>query len=432
MQGITSKHSWEEALRLIFGHPHYKLVPTLAERKTLFARYIDLQREVEREERHQRAAKARQDFLELLRNTPTITGTTRYSEALEQLEEEAAFQAVENPKERASLFDEYVAVVRREEAETGRQRRRRATEKYQKLLESLSAEIRVDTTWRTARDLLKAHADMASDEDLRSMEPMDLLVGFENHIKYLERKAQREAVAQRREQRRQERLARQAFKRLLAEMTEKGVLTATTSWKQLFPLLKERPELEAAISQPGSTPLDLFWDHLHLLQMEYVERAKLAVEALKTGDSLGEEGWLERTTVEHVERVARQLGLSSPPHMLNALLSHLLPSTGGPTSSIAIPLSAEHRQRIGLKVDELRRDRRQQIDRLKGCIKRFQPPIQLDSSFAVFGPLIKAHPSGAEIGDDEVIMYYFDKYIRHLRKKAGFLDADQHRSDPDD
>lgn len=401
----------------------------MVERKALFARYRDLQRDVEREERIQQAAKARQDFLELLRQTPTITGRTRYSEVLEQLEQHASFQAVTSPQERATLFEDYVAVRRREQAEASRDQRRRATEKYQKLLESLTSEIRIDTPWRTALLLLKTHPSMISDEDLCSMESIDLLLGFENHIKYLERQTHRDIIAKRQEQQRQERLARQSFRKLLVELTAKGLLTATTGWKQLFPLIQDRPELAAAIAQPGSTPLDLFWDHLHDLQADYVPSAKLAVEILHHDHgNKGQEGeaWLDSITAEQISLVSKQLELSTA--ITSSLLAHLLPASC--QSLVSGSLSPEQRLRISHKVDELRRDRRRQIDRLKSCIKRFQPPIQLDSSFRVVGPLIRAQPEGAEIGDDEVILYYFDKYIRHLRKKAGLIDGDQ-KSDPE-
>lgn len=72
------------------------------------------------------------------------------------------------------------------------------------------------------------------------------------------------------------------------------------------------------------------------------------------------------------------------------------------------------------KVDECRQKNRRGIDRLKNLIKHFStPPIQIDSTFEQFEPHFKQQRDFEEIEDEDVRRYYFEKFIRHLKKKAG-------------
>lgn len=409
-QGITSKHSWEEALRTVYNHPHYKLVPTLAERKALFARHIQVQREIEREERHQKGLRDREEFKKLLQETPSITSATRYSEVLDLLGENAIWLAVDSPKERSVLFDEHVAQLRRQEAEQKRERRRRCQEKYNKLLTvSLESEIKYDTPWKMALPLIQSSYDFRQDADLQSMDLADLLIGFETHIKNLERVEHRREAVVKTEERRKQRMARRDFKLLLDELEAKGALTPVTSWSEIYPTIKDRGELDAIISQQGSTPLDLFWDRLHKLQEGYINEAQRIIDALRT--QLGDH-WIEKTD----EATIASFVDKDNNHLVEHVCKHLLKRKN--KDAMSGELTSEERQRLTSKVDQWRRDRRKLIDKLKHCIKHFDPPIRIDSTFAQYAPLLAAHPDGAAIADEQIIHYYFDKYLRHLKKKA--------------
>lgn len=226
--------------------------------------------------------------------------------ALELLKDESAFKAISSPKERTELYDDFIANVRRQEQENSRLRKKRASEKFQKLLLSMRDTIRVDTPWKMAIGLFSTSEKFKTDEDLGSMEPLDLLVGYEEYIKFLELEMQNSQQEQREKQRRQERLNRKAFRELLHELESSGKLKATTSWMELHPAIKQRPELVAILSQPGSTPLDLFWDHLHAMQEKYVNDVKKAIEKLE--GCFGPK-WLSKITVAELEAIANDLSI---------------------------------------------------------------------------------------------------------------------------
>jgi pre-mRNA-processing factor 40 len=47
---------------------------------------------------------------------------------------------------------------------------------------------------------------------------------------------------------------------LLQELVDTGAIRARTKWKQIFPELKEDPRYTGMLGNPGSNPLELFWD----------------------------------------------------------------------------------------------------------------------------------------------------------------------------
>jgi len=363
----------------------------LAERKVLFARHIELQREIEREEEHQRDIRARAEFLNLLQSCGKITGSTRYSEALNVLADEPAFKAVENPRERAGLYDDFIFGLRRKEAVEHRQRKQRGYEKLQKLLRSLS-EIKVDTLWRSAQSICANK--LAEDEDLATLTPLEQLIGFENYIRELERREDDEHQRKRKEIRRQERVNRRSFKQLLQELETSGQFTACTSWKELYPRICSRAEYTAMLGQAGSTPLDLFCDHLHALQERYIEEAQVLIDKFK--EQLGPD-WLAKISPTNVPKVME---------------AHLFPARPAEVKILS-------REELRAKVDAYRKENRKAVDKLKHCIKHHDPPIKLDSTHQDVVPGLLKDADYCAVEDEDIRRYYYDKFIRHLRKKAG-------------
>ncbi|PJF20069.1 hypothetical protein PSACC_00123 [Paramicrosporidium saccamoebae] len=363
----------------------------------------DLQREVEREERQQRSIQAQDDLRALFRATSEITSTTRYSEVLELLEGKAAFNAVANPKERASLFDEHISELRREEMDRNRQKKKRTAEKFQKLLASIP-EIRIDTLWRNAVGIFRVR--LQDDVDLSGMELMEQLAGYENYIKGLERADQQNEIDRRDEERKRERLNRKAFKTMLGELEENGTLRATSSWTEIYPLIKDRKEYIGMLSQSGSTPLDLFWDCVHRLQESYVKTTGPVIHELLAL----KEGWMDNTDL--IQETATRHHLD--PKLIDTLQTHINPSR-----KPSQPSAEETRALLVAKLEKHRITNRTQLDRLKHAIKHMTPPIQLDSQYEQYRTLIPD-----EVQDEDIRRYYFEKFIRHLKKKAGLVVSD--------
>jgi len=111
--GVKSDWEWEETLRVVIDHPHYKVIPTLQERKEVFAKFRNVQRQIERDERARMIKEAKEAFVKMLENDERVQVGTRWSEAMEWFKEEEEFKAISSPRDRVEFFEEYISTLKR-------------------------------------------------------------------------------------------------------------------------------------------------------------------------------------------------------------------------------------------------------------------------------------------------------------------------------
>jgi pre-mRNA-processing factor 40 len=68
---------------------------------------------------------------------------------------------------------------------------------------------------------------------------------------------------------------------LLAELRESKVITAKSDWMNLYPRLKDDVRYQDMLGQPGSTPLELFWDMVDELGERYYQQKRIVYDILK-------------------------------------------------------------------------------------------------------------------------------------------------------
>lgn len=205
------------------------------------------------------------------------------------IEGETIFRSSSDETERRQLFDEYIVELRKTQQEREHQTRKEALEELVSLLKSLDLEPY--TRWSEAQAIIR-HEHFQSEEKFQALSKLDVLNAFENHIKVLERSFNDKRQKVKNMKMRKERKNREAFsvcppleihdcpllpcefancfffcKGLLSHLRTKGEIHVGTKWKHIHPLLKNDERYLNMLGQPGSTPLDLFWD-----TMEEVER----------------------------------------------------------------------------------------------------------------------------------------------------------------
>lgn len=152
-------------------------------------------------------------------------------------------------------------------------------EKFKALLRELG--ITMFTRWKEAQQLYQSHPTYTSDPVLQSMDALDFLATFEDYIKTLENEdaeVRRRAEA---EKYRAERRNREAYWGLLQSLVEQGVLTTTTKWKTVYPLIKDDPRFLAMLGQPGSDPLEMFWDIEGDMEERFRNEKKLVTDIMR-------------------------------------------------------------------------------------------------------------------------------------------------------
>ena len=152
-------------------------------------------------------------------------------------------------------------------------------EKLRQILRKLP--INYNTLWKDAQILFKTCSDYADDEQLQTLDPLDVFSVYEDHIKYLEDQYNDMKEKQRMERRREERKNRDAFKELLKELRNSHVINIRSKWKEIYPYIQNDPRYLNMLGQSGSTPLELFWDTIQRIEDDYYQEKRTVMELIK-------------------------------------------------------------------------------------------------------------------------------------------------------
>lgn len=410
--GVRSDWEWEQALRLIIDHPSYKCIPSLQERKEVFAKYKQSERVRERDERSRLAQAAREAFQRMLDEDPRIQVGVRWTDAMEFLEDRPEYAAIGSSRERAEIFDAYISHLRRT---LGNERKLAPSAgKFAEILQRIP-EITLETTWKEGIKLFSVHPEFIESPELQRLDPMDMLIAYEKYIKSLEDKEVEELREARLEVRRKERLARKEMRRIIEELVESRKFTALTTWIEFRAMTGHLACFEGMITSHPSdpTPLDFYWDALDSLQRSYIPDRRIILDSLK--ESCGADSTkYPKDLRKFQDRIRSHPRFPEVHDLMNIeLVFRELAIRPSPPLQKSANKLAEDDNSHGVD--------RKLIERYKHLIKHWKgpQPILIDSTYDQFRPLLQQHQEFQDISDEAVRRLYFDKFIHHLRRKAG-------------
>lgn len=131
------------------------------------------------------------------------------------------------------------------------------------------------------------------------MPSLDILLAFEDYSRVREREYDEQMRRAQVEKTRKERKAREAFRviflflcslfsqnysciqALLQELVEDGKIKARTKWKEVYPLFKDDLRYQNMLGNPGSNPLELFWDTVDGFDQQLDKKIVIVEEAIR-------------------------------------------------------------------------------------------------------------------------------------------------------
>lgn len=276
--GVSHDWTWERAMRAIIKEPQYRAIKDPKDRRAAFEKYTSDLRIQEIEKAKDRIAKLRTDFTTMLKSHPEIKYYTRWKTALQIIQGETIFRSASDDVERRQLFEEYIADLRKAEQERENAARREAINDLAQHLKSLNLEPY--TRWSEAQAVLEQDEYFNAEEKFRVLSKLDILNAFESHIKVLERTFNDQKQRTKSLKQRKERKNREAFWALLQELRKKGHINPKTKWMDIHPLIKDDEKYTNMLGQPGSTPLDYFWDMMEEVDREVRHKRNVAFDVL--------------------------------------------------------------------------------------------------------------------------------------------------------
>lgn len=256
--GVQPDWTWEQAMRSIIKDPQYRALKDPKDRKAAFEKYAVEVRLQEKDRAKERLAKLRTDFGTMLKSHPEIKHYTRWKTAKPIIEGETIYRNAKDDDEARQLFEDYIIELKKTNMEGEAVTRKAAMDELVSIMGTLNLEPY--TRWSEAQGIIHSNAQFSSDDKFKILTKSDVLTVFENHIKGLERTFNDVRQRERNQKARKERQNRDRFITLLADLRKSGKIKAGTKWSSIYPLIESDDRYLSMLGQPGSSPLDLFWD----------------------------------------------------------------------------------------------------------------------------------------------------------------------------
>ena len=282
--GVQPGWSWEETMKATITDPQYRAIKDPKDRKITFEKYLRETQEQDKERAKERVEKLREDFMSMLKNHPEIKHYTRWKTARPYIEGETVFRSASNDTERKQLFEEYIVGLKKAHVELAAANRKSALGDLTGLLRSL--QLDVNTRWSDARGSIEDSPKFQNDDKFRSLTTSDILTAFQDHVRSLERDFQNRKDREKNTKIRNERQHRDDFINLMRELRSSGKIQAGTKWKDVHALVEQDPRYNALLGQPGSTPLDLFWDAVEDEERDYRAKRNEVLDVLDVSECL--------------------------------------------------------------------------------------------------------------------------------------------------
>jgi len=194
----------------------------------------------------------------MLKSHPEIKYYTRWKTARAIIEGETIFRSTNDENERRQLFEDYVVELRRTHKEQQVALRKSAVDGLIELLPKLNLEPY--TRWSEAQGTIQSTPAFQTEDRFKALSKYDILTAFQNHVKALERTFNDSRQEEKNKKLRKERQNRDNFIALLGELRKDGKIKAGSKWSQIYRYIENDDRYKAMAGQPGSSPIDLFWD----------------------------------------------------------------------------------------------------------------------------------------------------------------------------
>ncbi|KAL1985767.1 hypothetical protein VTN96DRAFT_7389 [Rasamsonia emersonii] len=398
--------TWEQAMRATIKDPQYRALKDPKDRKAAFEKYAAEVRMQERDRAKERYAKLRADFNTMLKSHPEIKHYSRWKTIRPIIEGETIFRSTNDENERRQLFEEYIMELKKAHIEQEAMTRKAAMDELVTILKAMNLEPY--TRWSEVQGVLESNERIKNDDKFKTLSKSDILTAFENHIKSLERAFNDARQQQKAAKARRERHNREQFIELLKELRSQGKIKAGSKWMNIYPLIKDDPRYVAMLGQPGSTPLDLFWD------MVEEEERSLRGPRNDVLDVLDDKRYeiTPKTTFEEFTSVM---------------------ATDRRTANIDSETLQLIFQRIQEKVlrrseDEKHaadRHQRRAVDALRSRIKHLDPPLRPTDTWEQVRPRIEKFEEYKALESDELRQSAFEKVIRRLKEKEEDMERER-------
>ncbi|KAF7977604.1 hypothetical protein HWV62_3214 [Athelia sp. TMB] len=442
--GVDASWTWDQTMRAIITDPLYKALGTLAEKKAAWQKFTDALKAKEHEEREARLSKLRPALRNMLKGNPNVFHYTTFATADKLFAQHPTWQQGRIEAERKLVFEEYVAELKQREVvrclffvlpgdraddalqQESRAARSRSIAKVVALFKELDVDVL--TRWRKAHEMVLESDQWQNDPELRKLPTLDILLAFEDYSRVREREFDEQMRRAQVEKTRKERKAREGFKELMQQFVTEGKIKARTKWKEIYAMLQDDERYLSMLGNPGSNPLELFWDVVDELDQKLDGKIAGVSDAIKQHNSKlpMPEGGDDAMAVDGQETTDKPKEFSVDSETKEedfiALVKAETVEGAKALSDADLKEVFQHLREQALKKqsDDKRRAERKQRhlqDDLRYALKKMAEPLDLNLSFEEAMPLIENLPEYKAVADDEGRRAAFSKFVKRQKER---------------
>ncbi|RPD64363.1 hypothetical protein L226DRAFT_533652 [Lentinus tigrinus ALCF2SS1-7] len=423
--GVDAGWTWDQTMRAIITDPLYKALNTLAEKKAAWQKYVDGLRAKEQEEREARLSKLRPSIRNMLKGNPNVFHYTTFATADKLFAQHPIWQQAKIEAERKLIFEEYVSELRQREVQETRAARARSISKIVALFKRLDVDVL--TRWRQAHHMVVDSDEWKEDDELQRLPTLDILLAFEDYSRVREREFEEQMRRRQVEKTRKERKAREAFREVLNDLVKSGQIKARTKWKQIYPSFANDNRYLDMLGNPGSNPIELFWDVVDALDQKLDEKIAIADGAIKRHNEalqakMKEEGDGAPENEAANEQKPFEVGPdTTEEEFLSIVKADLDESVKTLTDEDLKEIyHSLHDVAVKKQADERRRAERKQRhlqDDLRYALKKVPELHEANLSYEEALPYMQELPEYKAIEDDEGRQAAFAKFVKRQKER---------------
>ncbi|KAK9453573.1 hypothetical protein V1511DRAFT_505108 [Dipodascopsis uninucleata] len=402
-KGIDHSWTWAAALKSAILDDDYFVIQDARERKKAFEKYIETSRVESAETIRKEQERKKQGFLRLLQSKTDIRYFSRWKTVLASIQDRLEYMSY---PEAERTFNEYIEELCRKEDERRELQKRDGIETIQSFLRGLNLDIY--SRWHDIQHVMKSDPELRNNLEVRVLNKLDILALYEEYMKDIEDEFFEERRKSKLEKRTLERKRREGFCELLAELESEDKISWNTKWKDIYPIIKSDERFLAIVGQPGSSPLELFWDSIEVLSTSMRKRRDILYDIIeeKKFTLTDNTTFDEFISVIQSDKRAAAIDMSVYKNLYEKLR-----------------LKAIRR----IEEDRFQEERRirRRIDALRSVIKHLDPLISHDSSWEEVRERIKNEPEYLALESEKHRIQAFEKHLARLKDKSEYYEKDE-------
>ncbi|KAF8347783.1 pre-mRNA-processing protein prp40 [Amanita rubescens] len=400
--GVDANWTWDQTMRAIITDPLYKALNTLAEKKACWEKYTNNLRAKEQEEKEARLAKLRPAVRNMLKGNPNVFHYTTFPTADKLFAQHPIWQQARIESERKMIFDEHVTDLKQREVQESRGVRARSVQKVMALFKQLNVDV--------------VTQEYMLDPELQKLPTLDVLLAFEDYSRVREREYEEQMRRAQVEKTRKERKAREAFRDVVRNLVHEGKIKARSKWKEVYPLFRDDERYISMLGNPGSNPLELFWDAVDALDQQLDRKITIVEEVFKNygvqeevvSDKAKSKGFVigSETTEEEFNKVVK----AHADEAVRTLTKEDLYEVYKTLHDTAVKKQADEKRRAERKQRHLQDD-------LRYAFKKLSDPLDITMSYEQIIPLVEHLSEYKALEDDEGRRAAWAKYVKRQKEK---------------